>query len=138
MGCAAIQGRVVEAEVTERSINETRENYRPAATRGSLLYFVVADLALVSPMYQYSLVYFIKMFNYCIQASEKSEDVPVRLGILSEFVTRFMFTNIQRGLFEEHKLLFVFLMCVAIFRHPSSREISDDEWNFLLRGNSQY
>lgn len=74
------------------------------------------------------------MFNYCIQASEKAEDVPARLAILSDFVTKFMFINIQRGLFEEHKLLFVFLMCVAIFRHPNSREIRDDEWNFLLRG----
>lgn len=38
--------------MTERSINEAREHYRPAATRGSILYFVVADLALISPMYQ--------------------------------------------------------------------------------------
>lgn len=120
--------------MTEKSINETREDYRPAATRGSLLYFVVAELALISPMYQYSLTYFIKMFNYCIDASEKADDVPTRLGILSTFVTKSIFTNIQRGLFEEHKLLFGFLMCSAIFRHPCSREIDDDEWNFLLRG----
>ncbi len=58
-----MQTRVNEAEVTERSINEAREHYRPAATRGSILYFVVADLSLISPMYQFSLPYFTRMFR---------------------------------------------------------------------------
>ena len=42
--------------------------YRPVPTRGSILYFVVADLAILDPMYQYSLSYFTKLFNYCIEA----------------------------------------------------------------------
>ncbi len=47
---AAIQMRVKEAEETERNINAAREGYRPAATRGSILYFTVADLAGINPM----------------------------------------------------------------------------------------
>lgn len=39
-----------------------------------------------------------------------------------------------RGLFEEHKLLYSFLMCTSILRHPSSADISDPEWSFLMRG----
>ena len=50
-----ISQRVKEAEETEININENREKYRSVATRGSILYFVVADLANVDPMYQYSL-----------------------------------------------------------------------------------
>ena len=95
-----IAGRVQEAEHTEKSINEAREHYRPAATRGSILYFVVADLAVVSPMYQYSLSYFKSMFNYCVEASEKAADVPQRLELLANYATNFIFTNVQRGLFE--------------------------------------
>lgn len=129
-----IAGRVVEAERTERSINEAREHYRPAATRGSILYFVVADLAVVSPMYQYSLTYFKGMFNYCVEASEKATDVPQRLELLGTFATNFIFTNVQRGLFEQHKLLFAFLLATAIARHPSASRISDAEWNYVLRG----
>eukprot|EP00955_Chlamydomonas_euryale_P013779 148539-Chlamydomonas_euryale.AAC.3 len=39
-----ISARVAEAEQTERQINEARNVYRSLPTRGSLLYFVVADL----------------------------------------------------------------------------------------------
>ncbi len=92
--------------MTEASINEAREHYRPAATRGSILYFVVADLAAISPMYQFSLSYFAKMFSYCIDKSEKADEVPARLALLSAFVTKFVYDNVSRGLFEEHKLLY--------------------------------
>lgn len=129
------QNRVQEAEVTEKSINEAREHYRPAATRGSILYFVIADLSLISPMYQFSLPYFARLFSYCIEKSEKSDDVPIRLGLLSDFVTRFIFDNVSRGLFEEHKLLYSFLLCTSILRHDSAGpQISPAEWSFLLRG----
>ncbi|GFR44385.1 hypothetical protein Agub_g5605 [Astrephomene gubernaculifera] len=132
---SVISNRVQEAEVTERSINEAREHYRPAATRGSILYFVVADLSLISPMYQFSLSYFAKMFSYCIDKSEKADDVPARLVLLSEFVTRFIYNNVSRGLFEEHKLLYSFLLCTSILRHESAGpEITQPEWNFFVRG----
>jgi hypothetical protein len=39
-----------------------------------------------------------------------------------------------RGLFEEHKQLFAFLLCTSILRHPSSGAIGPAEWSFLLRG----
>ena len=46
------------AEATTKEIDVAREAYRPVATRGSILYFVVADFASVDPMYQFSLAYF--------------------------------------------------------------------------------
>jgi dynein heavy chain len=42
---------MIEAEQTAKLINENRENYRTVARRGSVLYFVIADLALIDPMY---------------------------------------------------------------------------------------
>uniref|UniRef100_A0A3B4FEJ7 Dynein heavy chain 6, axonemal-like n=1 Tax=Pundamilia nyererei TaxID=303518 RepID=A0A3B4FEJ7_9CICH len=54
----AIKHRLEEAEATELMINSARERYRPVATRGSVLYFVVASLSEIDPMYQFSLKYF--------------------------------------------------------------------------------
>lgn len=58
MTSAQISKRLAEAEQTELQITTARERYRPVATRGSVMYFVVATLAEVDPMYQFSLKYF--------------------------------------------------------------------------------
>ncbi|KAI4587317.1 hypothetical protein MJG53_005104 [Ovis ammon polii x Ovis aries] len=54
----AIKVRLKEAESTEQMINIAREKYRPVATQGSVMYFVIASLSEIDPMYQYSLKYF--------------------------------------------------------------------------------
>lgn len=63
---AIIATRLVESEATERKISIAREKYQSVANRGSVLYFVVADLAHIDPMYQFSLKYFSQVNNYTI------------------------------------------------------------------------
>lgn len=55
---AVIGTRLVESEATELEISNARETYRSVANRGSVLFFVVANLAMIDPMYQFSLKYF--------------------------------------------------------------------------------
>ena len=42
---------------TDKQINATRLTYTPAATRCSILYFVIANLGNINEMYQFSLEY---------------------------------------------------------------------------------
>lgn len=56
-----IAKRLVEAESTEAMISKARSNFSPIAARGSVLYFVIALLADIDPMYQFSLKYFISV-----------------------------------------------------------------------------
>ena len=127
-----ISERLKESERTEAEINEMRNKYSPVARRGALIYFVIADLALIDPMYQYSLAYFARLYNICIDDSEKSDDLEVRLENLIKHLTSFVYANVCRGLFEEHKLLFSFLICISILR--SDNIVSTGEWVTLLRG----
>lgn len=60
-------GEKVEiAKITEAKINETSENYRPAAARGALFYFLLSDLPKIHSFYKYSLESFITVINRSI------------------------------------------------------------------------
>ncbi|OXA50744.1 Dynein heavy chain 6, axonemal [Folsomia candida] len=124
--------RVAQAEVTEKSISVARERYRPVASRGSVLYFVVAQLAELDPMYQYSLKYFSQVFNQCISLTEKTGELEERLKILRRETTLATYTNISRGLFEKDKLIFSFMLCCDVLK--SKDVIAEAEWGFFLRG----
>jgi len=45
------------------------------AIRGSILYFVIADLAGIDPMYQYSLGYIKRLFNKAIEISPQAKEL---------------------------------------------------------------
>lgn len=46
-----INKRLEASKVTQEQINKTRESYRSVARRGSILYFVIAGLSSIDPMY---------------------------------------------------------------------------------------
>lgn len=52
---AEVQEKLETAELADQRISSACEEYRPVATRGSLLYFLVVDMASISPMYQVGL-----------------------------------------------------------------------------------
>lgn len=55
-----------------------------------------------------------------------------RLNILYREITLAVYTNVSRGLFERHKLVFSFMLCVAI--NQEAGKVDDSCWNYLLRG----
>jgi dynein heavy chain len=130
---AAITERLIQAEHTEKEINGAREKYRPVALRGSILYFVIASLAEVDQMYQFSLKYFKNLFTQCIVDSPKDQELSVHVEWLCSNIMISVFRNVSRGLFEQHKVIFSFMICVSVMR--DRKEISDDDWNFFLRGS---
>merc|ERR1711998_294957 len=113
-------------------INTTREGYRSVATRGSIIYFVIANMALIDPMYQYSLQFFKSLFVQRLERSEKNDDVQMRLEILLSDITMSMYNNICRGLLEKDKLLFSFIIAANIARHAGI--ISPAEWKCIMVG----
>jgi len=131
--------RMKVADKAMAEIDGVRETLRPVGTRASILYFVVADLANIDPMYQYSLEFFVLLFQGRLRDAEPSEDIGKRIDILIEDFTRFIYLNICRGLFEDHKLLFSFLITVQILRNEVHSKfmkktiITPTEWLFFLR-----
>ena len=83
-------------------------------------------------MYQYSLGYIKRLFNSAIEKSPKAKLLEERLDILIDNITRIIYTNVSRGLFEAHKIIFSFLIITSINRNCG--KVKEVHWNLLLRG----
>ncbi|KAG6966008.1 hypothetical protein JG687_00005084 [Phytophthora cactorum] len=129
---AVVMAKMREAEETEREIDARSDGYRPVAFRAALLFFCIADLALVDPMYQYSLTWFTGLFIRGILAAKPSAQLETRLTNLNDYFTYSVYKNICRSLFEKHKLLFSFLLTIKIMQ--GNNEVDAGEWRFLLSG----
>lgn len=79
------------------------------------MFFVIANLALIDPMYQFSLSYFKRLFVLVIENTEKVDDVIQRVDDLIVKITETIYFNVCRGLFNDHKKIFSFLCAGAIF-----------------------
>ena len=64
---------LMKNSIIEIQVNDYRNKYLSVAVRGTVLYFVISDLAGIDPMYQYSLQYFKKLFRSAVEQARQSD-----------------------------------------------------------------
>lgn len=93
-----------EAEITQADIDMTRSLYIPVAVQGRILYFCLSDLQYIDTMYQYSLEWFVEIFNNSILATEKSGSLNILFtNYLPVFISLYTIANIIIN-YLSHKL----------------------------------
>ncbi|ESN99364.1 hypothetical protein HELRODRAFT_67097 [Helobdella robusta] len=127
-----VHDSLMTSEATEAKIDETREGYRLSAERASILFFALNDVGAIDPMYKFSLESYIDLFNLSIDKSHKSSKLEERIAHLNEYHTYSVYRFACRGIFEKHKLIFSFHMCIKILK--SAGKINTEEYNFFLYG----
>eukprot|EP00927_Polykrikos_kofoidii_P017168 TRINITY_DN17790_c1_g3_i1.p1 TRINITY_DN17790_c1_g3~~TRINITY_DN17790_c1_g3_i1.p1 ORF type:complete len:1649 (+),score=334.05 TRINITY_DN17790_c1_g3_i1:463-4947(+) len=86
-----VKEKVKIAQDTEMKINETSENYRITANRGSLLFFLSMDLAKMHQFYRYSLDAFVSVVTRAV------DSVTLRLPKLAERISSQKLDGIETG-----------------------------------------
>ncbi len=109
-----VNQKLNDAKEKKVEINEKREQYRPVAARGSVLYFCVVEMSLVSWMYNTSLQQFLQLFDWSIDNAPKASLVNQRVENVIQALTFKVFKNISRGLFEVDKTTFLLMICLKI------------------------
>lgn len=132
---AEIEKQVAQAKLTEEKINTAREHYRPAAARAAMVYFILNDLNIINPIYQFSLKSFKVVFMKAVELAEKSDDVKQRVETLIDAITYSVFIYTKRGLFERDKIIFTAQVVFQVLL--KKKDINPVELDFLLRFPAQ-
>ena len=82
--------------------------------------------------HRYSLQWFTGLFIRGIANAQGSNEIDQRVLNLNDFFSNSVYQNICRSLFERHKLLFSFILCVKILQGEDM--INAKEYRFLLSG----
>lgn len=100
--------------MTAKEIDDVRVKYTAAARRGAILFFVMAGLANVTNMYEYSLSSFLTVFSNTLETSKKDATLEGRLKNIIEASTSDVYNYTCLGLFEKHKLMFPSRYCHSL------------------------
>ncbi|XP_060580911.1 dynein axonemal heavy chain 10-like isoform X1 [Ruditapes philippinarum] len=118
---------------TALDIDKLRDGYRPAARRGAILFFVLADLSSINSMYQYSLSSYLEVFEYSLKKSMPDTILQKRLKNIMDTLTHNVYDYGCTGIFEKHKLLFSFQICIKL--EQDLQHVQQDEVDFFIKGN---
>nr|CAD7439194.1 unnamed protein product [Timema bartmani] len=129
-----VREKLKVAAETEVKINSAREEFRPVATRGSVLYFLIVEMSMVNCMYQTSLVQFLERFDISMLKSDKSPITSRRIGFIIEYLTFEIFQYKCRGLYETHKYLYTLLLTLKI--DMQRRVVSHEEFQMFIKGGA--
>ncbi|TPP56023.1 Dynein heavy chain 5 axonemal [Fasciola gigantica] len=106
--------QLTQAQDTEAEITAAREEFRPVAARGSLLYFLITELTGVNPMYHTGLNRFLRLFDNSMACSEPCPVTSKRVTNIINYMTRSVWAFAVRGMFKMDRTMTTLMLALRI------------------------
>lgn len=121
---------------TQKKIDDFCECYKCVAQHATVIYSCLHDLPAFDPMYQFSLDWFIGLYNFSIENANRSQDCKRRVKFLIDSITKNLFNSVCRSIFERDKLTFVWILTTKIM--TAECRLDSEELSCLMNGRSKF
>ncbi|XP_014262519.1 dynein heavy chain 10, axonemal-like [Cimex lectularius] len=128
-----VQSKLQMGSKTKADIEKLRNSYRPVAQRGAILFFILSDMSVVNPMYQYALNAYLDVFSHALRKTPPDSKLSRRIMRIIACLTQAIYDYGCTGIFEKHKLLLSFQIAVKL--QMSEGNVTQKQVDFFIKGN---
>ncbi|KAK2722142.1 hypothetical protein QYM36_002631, partial [Artemia franciscana] len=137
---AEISSKVVETDRIIAEIETVSQQYLPLAQACSSIYFTMESLPQIHYLYQYSLQFFLDIYNCVLHSNPRLQgvtDYNQRLSIVSYDLFQLTFERLARGMLHIDRLTLALLL-IRIYLKGSGIEANlEAEFDYFLHGNQE-
>ncbi|GAA6030036.1 hypothetical protein JCM8097_009225 [Rhodosporidiobolus ruineniae] len=133
---ADVTRKVEETDIIMAEVEEVTNEYLPLAQASSNVFFVLDDLHLLNHFYQFSLRFFLDIFDFVLLRNPSLKgvtDPQQRLRILLDDLFLHVFKRTSRALLHSDHLTLAVLLAQVKLRGTDD-ELDEHEFGFLLEG----
>merc|ERR1719394_1933518 len=136
---AEVGRKVDETDQVMADIENTSKQYLPLSSACSHIYFTIEGLHQLHFLYQFSLKFFLDIYQKVLTKDkrlEETKDSAERLSIITNDLYSTCYERVARGMLHEDRLVFALLLA-KIHLKASGEQALDNEFKILLRGGEK-
>lgn len=125
---AEVTRKVEDTDAIMAEVDQVTSEYVPLAQACSSIYFLLDQLASINHFYQFSLQFFLDIFDFVLLKNPRLRDITdnaQRLQVLTSDIFLVTFTRASRGLLHQDHVVFAVLLARLRLRATDSVAIED-------------
>merc|ERR1719495_1400349 len=137
---AEVGRKVDETDQVMADIENTSKQYLPLSSACSYIYFTIEGLHQVHFLYQFSLKFFLDIYQKVLTKDSRLEalkDSAKRLALITSNLYSTCYERVTRGMLHEDRLVFALLLTRIYLKSTPGELAMDPEFKVLLRGGEK-